>query len=412
VTEEATAISEATATPTVVPSSTPEPTASPTPTNTPRPTAGPGLAELLGTPNALVASADLENAALAYQELVQLYPNDAEPWLGLASIAQREGFPDLAMEHLHSAVEADPLDFEALRQLAIFLEQQADYEGVLPIYTQMIALMPDDADLYVARAVVAARLADVQTAINDLQSAHEIDPFRQYAWLNTAAAAASAREYESAIEIASAGLEAFPESVSLHVERGLAQFALGEVEMALADFDAALAIDDQSYKAYLWRGRALDELGRYDEAAEALQEAGRLGVDAGVAGVNLGYEAMSDAADIIARSAPEDAFDYLAAEVIKHGSQDALLMGYARVDWRRGNTDLALGRLTGLVRDGYIPAFYWRGIINAEDGNTVDAIDDLRGFLAVRPYGPQAEAARAVLESLGVDPDSPIPTDG
>ena len=86
-------------------------------------------------------------------------------------------------------------------------------------------------------AVVAARLAEVDTATSDLQSAHEIDPFRQYAWLNTAAAAASAREYESAIEIASAGLESFPESASLFVERGLSHFALGDLEMALADFD-------------------------------------------------------------------------------------------------------------------------------------------------------------------------------
>ena len=56
--------------------------------------------------------------------------------------------------------------------------------------------------------------------------------------------------------------------------------------------------------------------------------------------------------------------------------------------------------------------FYWRGLFNLEDGNTVDAIDDLRAFLAARSHGPQAEDARALLESLGVDPDAPVPDEG
>ena len=150
-TQEATSTSEPTPIETEPATPTAEPTASPTATVTPRPTAGPGLDTLLATPNAFVASADLENAAVAYQDLIRLYPNDAEPWLGLASIAQREGFPDLALEHLYSAVEADPIDLEALRQLAIFLEQQSSYEEVLSIYSQMIEIQPDDADLYVAR---------------------------------------------------------------------------------------------------------------------------------------------------------------------------------------------------------------------------------------------------------------------
>ncbi len=396
------------ATPTPAITQTPRPTASPspTPTETPTPTAtpGPGLPVLLGTPGALAASAQLDAARAAYRELAELYPASADPWLGLAALAQREADSDAALAALVKAVEADPGSLDALRQLALFHEQQADYEQAVDAYSRMITLDPDDPDLLAARATALARLGRPEEAIRDLQAAQAIDPYRQHAWLNAAAAASGSRGYEAAAAIAAQGLEFFPDSGALHLTRGLALLSLGAPAPALPDFDAAVALNPLSVTAYHWRGRTLALLGRTEEAIRDLQQAGELGVLSGVGAVSEAYEAMADAADLIAQQDVEAAFAYLADQVIRHGSQDALLVGYARIDWRRGNPDLALGRLAAPARDGFVPALYWRAVIAAEKGDTEQAIADLQAFLAVRHSGPDAEAARELLESLGVSP--------
>ncbi len=395
-----------TRTPTRVPPS-PTATASPTATHTPRPTPGPGLSELLGTPHALAAAAQLDQAKDAYRDLADLYPHRAEPWLGLAGIALREGDSDAALRYFESAVEADSASREAYSQWALLLEQLGQYDEALSIYDRMVQQFPDQADLLIARATAAARVGRANEAVSDLQAAQQLDPYIHFAWLNAAAAASGSRYYGAAVEIASAGLNAHPESVSLHIERGLALLSQGDERAALEDFDAAIELNEMSYVAFLWRGRALARLGQTDDAIADLQHAGEVGVQVGVASASQVYEAMADAADLLAGSGKvEEAFSYLADQVIRHGSQDALLMGYARVDWRRGNTELALGRLAGLVRDGYIPALYWRAVVLAEEGDEAQARNDLYAFLAVRRSGPQVEEARALVQQLGGDPDA------
>jgi tetratricopeptide (TPR) repeat protein len=417
-------VTEATLEPTVAPSETAEPTmsatstatpsATPTATVTATPTPGPSLEELMGTPNALAAAANLEAASVAFSDLVDLYPNRAEPWLGLAGLAQRQGDLAQAHDYLVAAFDADPTNQDSNRQLALLLELLGRYEEASEVYFRMIALDPDNPNLYIARAIAYARTNHSAEAIADLQSAQALDPYLQYAWLNVAAAASGQRHYQAAEQIAAAGLAAHPESVGLYLARGLARLSLDLPEEALEDFTAATEINELSYTAFHWRGRALAALGRVEDAIADLQRAGELGILTGVEGVNEGYEAMADAADLMAQTGRVDeAYAYIADQVISHGSQDALMLAYARIEYRRGNTELALGRLTALMRDGYMPAFYWRGVINSEDGNREDAIDDLSSYLLVQRSGPDAEAARDALAALGADPDAiitPTPT--
>ena len=392
---------QATETPTPIPSPTFTPTPLPSETPTPSPTPGPGLEELIGTPEALAAAAELEGAWEAYEQLATLYPQRAAPLLGQAALAQREGDVETALEALRAAVTLEPDNEEALRQFSLLLEQQGEYGELVGVYDRMIALRPDDPGLLVARAMAHARLGHAEEAVADLEAAQALDPYREYAWLNVAAAASGQRQYETAIQIASAGLTFYPEAGRLYLTRGLAYLSLGEAEAALDDFEAAVALDDLDYTAYHWQGRALAELGRTEEAIASLQRAGELGADSGVAGLNEAFEAMAAAADLMAISDPQAAFSYLAEQVFRFGSVDGLLMGYGLIEMRRGNDTLAFIRMNSLAEGGYVPALYWRAVLYERDGERAEAIEDLRAFLEVRRYGPDAEAARALLESLG-----------
>lgn len=389
------------------PTATPLPTLTPTQTATPTATPGPGLDELLQTPVARYTAAELEEAAADYAALAALYPLRAEPWLGQATIAQRNGDDEAALAYLLRAVEAEPTSFEAWRRLAVVYEQQGRTSEAAEVYGQMITLVPGDPDLYIARAMAQARMGQAQAAIDDLRSAQALDPYREYAWLNVAGAAYGGRAYETAIAIANGGLEAYPASTALRILSGQARLAQGDTEAALADFTAAAGQNERDYIALRWQGEALAQLGRNEEAIAAFQQAGALGTGAGAGGQTTGFEAMTSAARLMAQSDPTAAFEYLAQQVIRFGQPPPLLIGYALIELERGDPGAAANRLSNLIdRYNYVPAFYWRGVINAQQGRSREAIADLSAFLVVRPTGPEAEAARALLESLGVDPDT------
>ncbi len=392
---------------TFTPSATPLPlpTPTPTPSATPSPTPGPGLDDLLLTPAALYLNADLDGAAAAYEALATLYPQRADPLLGLAAVALRRGEFEAALGYLQRATAAEPASTEAWRQYAALLEQQARFEEAADAYGHLIALLPDDPNLYVARAMALARLGRHGEAIADLRTAQSLDPYREHAWLNTAGAAYGARQYASAVAIASAGLEAYPQSVGLLILRGQAHLSLQEAQAALADFDAALRLDDRSPIAHRWRGEALVALGRTEEAIAALQRAGELGVQGGTLGTTEGYEAMARAAGLMAQSDPQAAYEYLAAQVIRYGQPPPLLFGYALIERARGNDQAALGRLNSLIElYSYTPAYLERAHILAAADEREAAIADLLAYLNAQQVGPYAEAARALLESLGVAP--------
>lgn len=383
--------------------STPSLTPTPTPTRTATPTPGPGLSELLGTPDALAQAIEFDAALVEYEKLAKLYPHRAEPRLRQAAVALQLGDVAAALDYLRLAVKVEPTSFEAWRQYALLLDQQGMYAELVEAYTGMLELRPVDLDLLIARASAYARLGQTDEAIADLSAAQSADPTRQYAWLNVAAAASSNRQYGLAIEIASAGLDLNPDFAGLWLERGLAHLSLNQPASALEDFTRAIDFDDQHYVAYRWRGWTLAEMGRRDEGLEDLQQAIDLGERAGIVGLTEAYDAMADAADVLARDDPQAAFNFMARYVFEYGSRDPLIVGYARIDWRRGNLELALSRLRPLVEDGYVPALFWRGQIFADDGQIDAAITDLEAFLDARTFGPQAEVARRLLESLNDD---------
>jgi len=395
--------------PTVTATPTPHPTQTATPTVTPTPsvTPGPSLDELLTTPNALAAAAHLDDAMVYYGDLATLYPASAEPLLRMAALAQRQNDAEAAERYFEAAAKADPTHRDALRLWAIFLDSQGRYADLVGVYDRMAALGPDNADLRVARAMANARLGKAPAAADDLAAAMALDPNREYAWLNVAGAASGGRQYEAAIEIASAGLDAYPDSSGLLMTRGLATLSTHDTDAAIADFKAVEALDPSNAMALHWHGRALIESGSFSEAVETLQRAAELGALSGADGVNLSYESMAYAADALARTDVNAAFEYLAARVFQHGSRDGLMMGYGLARWRQGNISLAVGRMNSLVDIGFVPALHWRGAILAEQGETEKAIADLKAFLSLRHSGPDVESARETLESLGVDPDKP-----
>jgi tetratricopeptide (TPR) repeat protein len=64
-----------------------------------------------------------------------------------------------------------------------------------------------------------------------------------------------------------------PEDAGVLVERGVVLFKRGLYRQAEAELKRALELDDQNGDAYFYRGEALNQLGRVDDALEMLERA-------------------------------------------------------------------------------------------------------------------------------------------
>lgn len=372
--------------------------ATPTATLTPSPTPGPGLPELLLTPRADYANAQLDAAREAYRALAESYPASAEPYIGLAEIAAREGDPGAEIEALRAGVEAQPNSLEALRKLAVALQAAGESEELAGVYIQIAALTPEDPAPLLASALLLAAQGDSIAAIESLGRYAARQPSRaEAAWIDAAGAAYGARYYEASSAIAGAGLAIESDASSLYFARAMSSLALGDDAAALADLDQALSLRPVYVEAALWRGRVRVSAGdlagaRADFALAAVQ-----GLRSGLRDEELAFEAMAEEAALLAATDANAAFNLLAAYVISHGSRDALLLGYARVEWARGSRERAIERLAGLVSADYAPALYWRGLYSSELGKPAEAQADLEAFLLLLNYGPYAENARRLL---------------
>ena len=83
-------------------------------------------------------------------------------------------------------------------------------------------------------------------------------------------------DFKSALKTFIGVLKDFPHFADVSNKAGLCEAMLGRLEKALAHFDAALQQNPSYAEAHLNRGIVLNELGRHEEAQEALEEAGQI----------------------------------------------------------------------------------------------------------------------------------------
>jgi len=137
----------------------------------------------------------------------------------------------------------------------------------LQSYTQAIAAHPTDARAYVARALRIEQQGDLERALADLTQAVELQPTDLKHHLLRAALAVKLKNYALALEDCEAVLNV-DANQQAHSLRGDCRLATGDLEGALADFEAAQRIDATVIAAYEQRARALEQSGDKPRANE------------------------------------------------------------------------------------------------------------------------------------------------
>jgi tetratricopeptide (TPR) repeat protein len=235
-------------------------------------------------------------------------PGDAYAYLHLGNLYGHLGRLDDAAQHWRKAGELNPSLSIALRNLGLYAwAVEEDLAKAEQFYRKAIAARSGDQTLYRDLADILLAAKNRPEAIKVLESTpasagaglapQERAIRRADVIIMLAQAYLDERRYADCIDL----LESTPYFVNwegqtitwdifhkAHIERGQQRFEEGKFEAALQDFQAALTYPvnigvgrsnrPQEAAAQYWRGKALQALGRLEEARSAWQE-GAAGVE-------------------------------------------------------------------------------------------------------------------------------------
>lgn len=302
--------------------------------------------------DAYVYVGEYEQAAARYQRATEIDPQCAQCYYRWWSVLYEQGAYKEAVPKLERAVALWPKEYEYLSDLArTYYEMGNDEKGTdvyrqaVPInparvynrwgntfynleryeeaavkYQQSIELNPNDAVVHANLSGAYWDLEAYDEAVAAIEAAVALDP--EYAWAynrwgnvlyDQELYAQAAEKYEKAAALA-------PGSRLYRSNVGWAYFKLDMYEEAADAFQRATEIDSYASDYNMW-GRALYELGLYQESVEKYQWAIDLSPQNGLYYYNLGWAYYYLADDAQAVAAFEEAADLAASQ----GDDDLLL---------------------------------------------------------------------------------------
>jgi tetratricopeptide (TPR) repeat protein len=227
----------------------------------------------------------------ALQYALSKDPNDSRAHLYLANLLAGLGRLDEAIPHWEKAAELDPKLSVAFRCLAMNAwKKQNDLNKAEALFAKAIAARPDDEGLYRDRAQLLINLGKRPEAIKLLETRPAVERPRADAAILLARAYIDEKRYDDALTLLDkatfSNWEGQSDSWDLfnraRVERGKLSFEAKDYQKALDDFSAALTypknlkvgrpVKPREAEAQYWKGRALQALGRLDEARAAWKE--------------------------------------------------------------------------------------------------------------------------------------------
>ncbi len=201
-----------------------------------------------------------EMADACYHEAVRLFTDDLE---------------DEAVELLERTIAICPRHADAYESLGVILGRHRRFEEAIELMQRLLEVDPDSIMAHSNMSVYYNQLGRLEDAEREAQNAAIKSAQRQMTDRERSAAA-SRREAERLQELEQRA-DMFRQVLVLDPDDALGNFGLGEilVEMgrhgaAIPHLEKALEADPRYSAAFLALGRALDGLGRLDEARDVL----------------------------------------------------------------------------------------------------------------------------------------------
>jgi len=173
--------------------------------------------------------------------------------------------------HRGSPHPGEPLFEEAKREAGVgHLTEAAG------LYRQVIEIDPTHVRAHNNLAVLVDQMGDHDVALEHLQAALELDPENAEVLANLGAVLAAHGSYDQAESHLRRASRLDPTSLDVRANMGLIYYRRGLYGQADQEFRWVCEQDSSHALAHFYRGEALNQLGRIDEALEVLSQASRL----------------------------------------------------------------------------------------------------------------------------------------
>ena len=342
-----------------------------------------------------------EEAATHLREILRRAPDAFSELLLLAQLRLSAGDREQAFDYLLQSLRIEPRQPEA-REMVDDLLRDRGIPGrspdealaeVVALYEKGSADHPDDQALRLSLADGLARLGRLEAAAEAFERILAAEPRSEIALMGLAMVRRQQRQLEDAEAALLRLLEENSRSVPARMALGGVFATRCEYARAADEFQAVVALPRDSYGSRHRRetlarlAQALEHLGEYEEAYDALQEAFRLSGDS----VEAFRYRVALVQNRVAAGQPDEAAVLVEALIADRPGEPGLLALQARVLNAGGRSDAALGILRALV---------------AEYPETGGAVHALVRHHAERGDLPAAERiTRGWLEERADDPD-------
>lgn len=231
---------------------------------------------------ALRASGDETGAILALEEAASLDPGWAAPHAVLGAIALGMDRAGQAVAHLETAVSLDPAWPDPLNDLGLALLDLGQLDAALARFDAALALDPLMASAHANRAGILAAQGLPNEAIASYLSAMDLEPGEPMHVYNLAGLFEDLGEHDKASAAYGHLLDLLPmdKHAAVHLKIGRMEQALGNLETACEEYQAALELAPTSAAAMGSLAALRLELGEHEQAWELFHALGKLDPDA------------------------------------------------------------------------------------------------------------------------------------
>lgn len=227
-----------------------------------------------------------DEALAHYNEAVYHHPSYADAYLARAELHPDD---EMRLSDLKAAVQHDPQFADAYLALGDHHRAHGDQHAAIDAYTRAIAINPHCAVYYTRRGNCYLAVGDAERAADDFDQAvileagevEEATTEPRYDTMRFTASDFYKRAVEShqkgnllfALHDLTESLQAYPDNSEVLYERGNVYVDLGDYAKALADYDAALALNAYDDKIYVARAKTHIHMGNFAQALADLDHA-------------------------------------------------------------------------------------------------------------------------------------------
>ena len=226
--------------------------------------------------NAKASSGQHAPAINDYNTVIQLKPNFAEGYLNRGKAKENLEQHNAAIDDYDIAIQINPDYAEAYNGRGAAKDKLEQHFAAITDYDTAIRIKSDYAESYFNRGIAKDKLGQYTAAITDYDNAIKIKSDSAF-YLKRGNAKYELGQYWSAIDDYDTAIKLNPQFADAYLYRGMARTDLGKYPAAaINDYDIAIQLKSDFADAYLYRGMANDKLGRTGEAKQDFQTALKL----------------------------------------------------------------------------------------------------------------------------------------